>query len=373
MQLATRVRASLASPFTPVVFFFAGVGYDTVTLTRIDRLLDNVIILVYLIVLGILIVLTGRAAMGDPRAIGDPASPSRLPRLMAKARPFYPNAMQFLLGGLFSAYTIFYLQSASSGTTAIFFAVLVSFLVANEFLKDRLTGMKLLSSLYTLVCFSFFTYFIPVLTGFMNTFVFLFGAVLSLAVALGVLKLVYAAAPDRSRAEKTLAGAPSVLLVGLLVVLYFLNWIPPVPLSLKFGGVYHQVTKPDDQYRLSFESPPWYMFWKNSDDPYRGDGPVYCFTAVFAPVALETTIYHHWQLQGRGPEGEAVYRTTDRIAIDISGGREAGYRAYTYKARALPGDWRVDVETERGRLIGRVNFTVHAPGPNGRELKTLTY
>ncbi len=373
MQVATRVRTALSNPFMPAVFFFAGVGYDTLTLTRIDRLLDNMILLFYLAVLGLLIVLTGRVAMGDPRAIGDPSAPSLSPRLMAKARPFYPNAMQFLLGGLFSAYAIFYLQSASLASTAVFFGVLVTVLVANEFLKDRLTGMKLLVSLYALVCFSFFTYFIPVLTGFMNTFVFLFGAVLSLAIALWVLKLVYATAPERSRVEKTLAGAPAVLLIGLLVTFYFMNWIPPVPLSMKFGGVYHHVAKPGDQYHLSFEKPPWYLFWKNSDDPYHGGGPVYCFTAVFAPVALDTTIYHHWQLQSRGPDGEPVYRTTDRIAIDIAGGREAGYRAYTYKAQAIPGEWRVDVETERGRLVGRVDFVIEAAEQTDPELKTLLY
>lgn len=373
MQVATRVRAALANPFMPAIFFFAGVGYDTLTLTRIDRLLDNVILLFYLVVLGLLIVLTGRAAMGDPRAVGDPSAPSLVPRLMAKARPFYPNAMQFLLGGLFSAYAIFYLQSASLASTAVFFAVLVTFLVANEFLKDRFSGMKLLISLYALVCFSFFTYFLPVVSGFMNTFVFLLGAVLSLAVALWVLKLVYAAAPGRPHMEKTLAGAPAVIVIGLLVTFYFLNWIPPVPLSLKFGGVYHNVTKPGDQYQLSFEKPPWYLFWKSSDDPYRGDGPVYCFTAVFAPVALDTTIYHRWQMQAKGPDGEAAYRTTDRIAIDISGGREAGYRAYTYKSRALPGEWRVDVETERGRLIGRVDFSIEAAEWADPELETMTY
>lgn len=373
MQAATRVRTALSNPFMPAVFFFAGVGYDTLTLTRIDRLLDNLILLFYLTVLGLLIVLTGRAAMGDPRAIGDPDVPALVPRLIARARPFYPNAMQFLLGGLFSAYAIFYLQSASLASTAVFFGVLVTFLVANEYLKDRLSGMKLLISLYTLVCFSFFTYFIPVLTGYMNTFVFLFGAVLSLAVALGVLKLVYAAAPGRARLEQALTGAPAFLLIGLLVSFYFLNWIPPVPLSLKFGGVYHEVSKADDRYRLTFEKPPWYLFWKNADDPYRGDGPVYCFTAVFAPVALDTTIYHHWQMQSRGPDGDAVYRTTDRIAIAISGGREAGYRAYTYKARALPGAWRVDVETEGGRLIGRVDFSIDAAEWTEPELETMTY
>lgn len=373
MQAATRVRAALAKPFTPAAFFFAGVTYDTVTLTRIDRLLDNVILLAYLAILGLLIVLTGRAALGDPRANGDPSAAALVPRLMGRARPYYPHAMQFLLGGLFSAYTIFYLQSASFASTSVFFAVLVALLVGNEFLKDRLSSLTLLVSLYAVVCFSFFTYFIPVLTGFMNTFVFLLGAVLSLVVALWVLRLVYLPGAPPSRVERVRGGGPAVLLIGTLVTFYFLNWIPPVPLSLKFGGVYHEVSKTGDDFHLSFEKPPWYSFWKNSDDPYRGEGPVHCFTAVFAPVRLETTIYHHWQRRSETPRGEARFLTTDRIPIDISGGRAAGYRAYTYKQHAQPGHWRVDVETEAGRLIGRVAFTVEPLDAEVPDLATITY
>src|SRR5687768_10514372 len=109
MPLTRYLRSALAKPFMPVVFFFAGVTYDTVTLTRIDRLLDNLILLLYLSVLGVLIVLKGRA---DLRA-GAPAATGHSPHVAARADAYYPMAIQFLLGGLFSAYTIFYSRSAS--------------------------------------------------------------------------------------------------------------------------------------------------------------------------------------------------------------------------------------------------------------------
>src|SRR6185295_18238959 len=181
-----RLRAAFAKPLLPVVFFFAGVTYDTVTLTRIDRLLDNLLLLFYLSLLGLLIILTGRADLTGAIATGGP------PALLARARPYYPHAIQFLLGGLFSAYAIFYSQSASLTSAAIFFAVLVAFLVANELFKDRLSNLRLLVTLYAMVCFSFFTFFLPVLIGFMHTLVFLVGAVLSLAVTLRVVELIYA-------------------------------------------------------------------------------------------------------------------------------------------------------------------------------------
>jgi hypothetical protein len=364
-----RLRAALAKPFLPVVFFFSGVTFDSFTLTRIDSLTDNLVLLLYLSLLGALIVVTARADMGQGAADVSGGA-GRASSFMARARPYHPHAIQFLLGGLFSAYAIFYSQSASLTATAVFFAVLVALLVGNEFLHDRLSNLRLLVSLYALVVFSFFTFFLPVLIGWMNTWVFLLGTGLSAAVTLKVVELIYQGRPTASRWEPILSGLPALGLIVVLVGFYFLNWIPPVPLSMKFGGVYHKITKADGTYQLTFEQGAWYQFWKRSDDPFRGAGPVYCFTAVFAPVDLHTTVYHHWQYRSRNGRD---FSTTDRIGSAISGGREGGYRVYTAKQRVIPGDWRVDVETPEGRIIGRVSFRVEEPGGAPQELDTITY
>jgi hypothetical protein len=60
MRPLAKVQSVLAKPFMPAVFFTSGVGCDTFTLTRIDRLIGNLIRLLYLVALGFLIVLTGR-------------------------------------------------------------------------------------------------------------------------------------------------------------------------------------------------------------------------------------------------------------------------------------------------------------------------
>lgn len=380
MLSVSRLRSALAKPFLPVIFFFAGVTYDGLTLTRIDRLRDNLVLLLYLTLLGVLIVLATRTDLGrSGQGAGDPASDAvagweGLSRLLGRAQPYYPEAIQFLLGGLFSAYTVFYSRSASLTTTGIFFLILVAFLVANEFLKDRLSNLRLLASLYALVSFCFFTFFLPVLTGFMNTLVFLIGAVLSALLALRVVELVYRGGPPRSRKEVLMTGFLPVTVVAVLVGFYFLNWIPPVPLSMKFGGAYHAIARTGDRYQLSFEAGAWYQVWKRSDDPFRGEGPAYCFTAVFAPVDLKTTIYHRWQYRPAATNGPArSFSTTDRIPITISGGREGGYRGYTAKQRVLPGDWRVDVETEEGRIVGRVSFRVEEPSGAPPGLQTIGY
>jgi len=353
----------------PPVFFFSGVAYDTLTLTRIDRLQDNLLLLIYLLLLGVLIVLTGQLGIEPAPEREQLAALSPFVRWVLRVRPYYPMAVQFLLGGLFSAYAIFYSRSATLTSTAIFFALLVVLLVGNEFLRDRLSSLRLLVSLYALVCFAFFTFFLPVMTGYMNAAIFLVGALLSAVVTFRVVQLVYRNNPDRSKREAIGVTAPAFTLIGLLVGFYFLNWIPPVPLSMKFGGMYREVQKQDDRFMLSFDR-EWYQIWKRSQSPFPADEPIYCFTAVFAPVALNTTVYHHWYFR---TNSDRPFIHADKIPIKITGGREGGYRAYTFKQRLDPGDWRVDVETEDGRVVGQVSVVVAEREETGATARTFLY
>ena len=107
MSPLARVQSVLAKPFMPPVFFFSGVGYDTFTLTRIDRLQDNLLLLIYLLLLGVLIVLTGRLGIEPAPDREQLAALPPFARWVLRVRPYYPMAVQFLLGGLFSAYAIF--------------------------------------------------------------------------------------------------------------------------------------------------------------------------------------------------------------------------------------------------------------------------
>lgn len=375
---AQQLRRALTKPVIPVFFFFAGVTWDSLTLTRIDRLSDNLIMLVYLLMLGAGIVLTYRT--GASRGAPQPDLPL-LARWMPveRAQSSLPWAIQFLFGSLFSAYAIFYSQSASWSGTGLFFGFLVALLIANEFLRGRLSNGPLLIGLYTVVVFSFLTFALPVVTGLMNVWIFLLGAALTLLIAMCVVRVMLRASSSGSepttaqpwwRGDEARMGLPGVLAVATLIGFYLLNWIPPVPLSMKFGGVYHAVTRGVEGFQLSFERGAWYQFWKRGDDRFRGDGPAFCFTAVFAPVDLKTTIYHRWSHQA---PGGARLTTTDRIGLTITGGRDGGYRGYSVKSRLAPGHWRVDVETEDGRVLGHIRFSVEPPAASSAPLETIIY
>ncbi len=364
-----KLETSLLKPILPAVFFFAGVTYDSLTLTRIDRLLDNLLLLLYLAVLGVLVILTGRFQLGLIPPTSDHTSWNVL-SLVHRAKPHFAKGLQFLLGGLLSAYVIFYSQSTSFSSTAIFLGVIVTFLIGNEFLQNRYSSLKMLISLFALVTFSFFTFFLPVLTGWMNSLVFLTGAFITGVIVWKVVRLTLQGLPHASLPTAFAISLPAFGLVVLCTVLYFLNWIPPIPLSLKFGGIYNQIEKIQDAYLLTYEKGPWYAIGKQSNDRMGIDAPVYCFSSVFAPVTLQTTIYHHWQW--RSFDDTKSFITTDRIPITITGGRETGYRSYTTKHRVQPGEWRVNVETEDGRILGRMTFIAEKSFIHERVMTIIT-
>lgn len=347
--------------FLPAFFFIAGFIWDSLTLTRIDSLSDNLIMLAYLISAGILILLIqlinhGRLNMD----------------FLNKYSHWLPSFLQFLFGGLFSCYVIFYFQSASLTKSIVFMLILVSLFVANEFLERKLNNLYLQVGLYFFLCFSFFIFFVPVIIKKMNFFTFILAGFMSLLLTGSIIYILRRCVPLSSEGTyyKLLALTGSLYLI--LNSFYFLNLIPPVPLSLKFIGIYNHITQENGSFTLQYEKPPWYKFWQTSStNIHHQEGErVYCFSAIFAPTQLTKKIYHHWQYYSE----KSGWVSASKIGFQIVGGRGKGYRGYTFKSNLNPGKWRVNVETEEGLIIGRVNFYVQRKDPSKvYPLKTVQY
>lgn len=328
------------------LFFLGGVTWDALTLQRIDALVDNLILGVYLVLLTGFVTLAALARTNRP-----------LPDSLQKLSTWSTGAIQFLAGGLFTAYVIYYTRSASLSTASLFLLVLVALLVANELIWRRKKSIFLLIGIYFLAVFCYFTFLLPVVLGQMGFEVFLASGFLSSGLVIGL--LLYLDARQVFATPRAFLGTVGLVvgLFGAVTVFYVNHWIPPVPLALQEGGVFHDAHREGDAFALRYEKPPWHRPWQNDDDPFHytpGD-TVYCFAAVFAPTTLETQVYHHWQYYH--PEREA-WVDTDRIGYRVVGGRRRGYRGVTFKQNVWPGAWRVTVETATRRPIGRVRFDV---------------
>ncbi|SDH32647.1 Protein of unknown function [Pseudomonas benzenivorans] len=122
-------------------------------------------------------------------------------------------------------------------------------------------------------------------------------------------------------------------------------WVPPATLWLNEVAL---STRFDPRSRA-----PGTRLQQLDVELLRAQG-LFAYTAINAPRGLDERIYHVWRHDGREVE---------RIALDIHGGREQGYRAWTHKQN-FPADpvgrWQVQVVTEAGQLIGVLRFRVLA-------------
>jgi len=115
-------------------------------------------------------------------------------------------------------------------------------------------------------------------------------------------------------------------------------------------------------YRLTYLKPPWTRFWQESEHVFlaREQDRVYFFTRIFGPSRFEHRVFLRWELKD---SRRNRWITSDRIPLPIKGGRDEGYRGYTYKENYQPGEWRVEVETEDGRVLEGLFFELRRTPP----------
>ena len=333
--------------YQPVLTFFAGFLWDSFTLTRIDRLRDNLILALYLILVLSFVILSNLQAKGLL---------AKNPRLL-KYADYYPAGMQFFLGSLFSAYVVFYFQSASFSKNLLFVGLLVSMMVAVEVFKRRLGNLYLQLAMCQLVSHSFFAFLFPILLGRMGYDLFLWAGLFSGLLVILIWAFFFQAGVITRDKELYLGIGLVLLMFSGLAGLYRANLIPPVPLSLKHAGIYHSWEIKGDQYKLGFEPAPWYQFWRESDRPFHyapGDQMV-AFFALYAPIGLVEEVSTRWFWYDTI---QAQWVFIEQRKVTIIGGRPSGWRNVHQKTKTEPGQWRVELVARENRLIGEVNFEV---------------
>ena len=337
------------------VFFAAGFLFDILTLSRIDDVATLVQQGIYLVLLGALMVLDERYRAGL-------AAP---PRWLAQAWRFCEDAIHFLFGSLLSSFTLFYLKSSSGFASLLFMTILGALLVANELPRVRELGPLVRFALLSLCVTSYGALLLPVVLGFIRWWMFVASVVLACA-AIGLCVRVLSRWTGDAPSVHRRVAAPALGAQAILVVAYFAGAIPPVPLSVQFIGIYHEVVPPGAQaaseggdpragrtYELRHQR-PWWKVWQHGDQEFaaRPGDIVYCFARVFAPRGFRDAIYVRWSWLGR----EGGWLDQGRAQLGILGGRGDGFRTFATKKNYQPGRWRVEIETNDGRDIGIIYF-----------------
>jgi hypothetical protein len=323
-----------------------GAIFDWATITKPDSLFGSVSLASYLVIAG------GGIVLLNMRSI------------RAKESPWLTILIQFCFGNLASGLLVLYSQSASIAGSWLFLLVLAGILIGNEFARERYARLRSHAlGFYILLC-AYIGFITPVLLKAIGWKIFVLSSVVSLAIMLGYLLILFGVAASRVREDWKGAAVGVLVTTVAFNALYFLNFIPPVPLSLTSIEILHSVSREGTGYRITREEPPqWFdIFSRLRTTVHVTDGSrMVCFSEVYAPVGLTTPIYHHWQ---KYDQKTRAWVTSTRVAFPISGGRSEGFRGFSFKSGLTDGTWRCSVETEEGALIGRTTFTVaHTDGP----------
>ncbi len=340
MELLSTFRRHIST-----IAFVGGFLLDAFTIDRVDGSYSNLVFVFYLLIAGAGIILVHGAQ--TKRFTWAP---------LIRLQEWLTILVQFPIGGLFSGMLIFYFKSASVWVSWPFLVTLACLLVGNEFFTKRYERLVFQIAIFYITLFMYIVLITPVLLNTMGAGTFVLAGMVSLLVIVLFLRVIMRLFP---LVYKT-SIAPLWGVVGGIFItmhmLYFTNLIPPVPLALKSAGIYHSVVRDGNVYRLLGEEAPWYAFWRLTNYTVHKDSneALYCFSAVFAPTLLRTTIQHVWQ--HKDTNGMWVAEST--ASFPVLGGREGGYRGYTIKRNPEEGKWRCLVETERGQVIGRLDFEV---------------
>lgn len=318
---------------------------DSLTLRRVDLLLEDLAIISYLslVAIGIIVlnVIDARKYSG---------------KLADNLSYLLPLIIQFGFGGLFSGFTIFYFRSGSFVTSWPFIIILISLLLGNELLRKHYARLLFQVTTFFTALFFFLIFFIPVLLDKIGPWIFVLSGVSTLALTVIFISILFYFVPERVVSHKRILIYTIAFIFSLINLLYFTNLIPPIPLILNASGVYHNLIINDFGY-TAFEEKKTYLdkiqFFPNIHIK-KGEA-LYVYSAVFAPANLKTEIVHNWK---HFDETAERWLSISKIPYTIVGGNVGGYRGYSTKSNLSPGLWAVEVETSRGQVIGRITFEI---------------
>jgi len=322
-----------------------GFAFDDVSYGRVDHPVTQTLLLVYLLVAaGSIVLLHYLQLHPEPGATAD------------RLRGWLPALTQFAFGSLWSAFLVFYARSGVFAVSWPFLLILAGIFIGNELFRAYHSRLIFTSVLLFFALLSYAIFMMPVFTRTIGVGTFLLSGAAAVLLFWSFLRLLGWLSAGKLGKIKWQIALGAGLVFGAVNGLYFLNVLPPLPLAMQKAGVFHAIKRLGPVYYAMGEEQSW-ITWLGIPPVMHveGGGPVYVFSAVFAPIKLTTRVVHRWQ---RYDDAKREWVTKQTLSFAITGGRENGYRGYTRRSDPQPGLWRVDVDTVDGRLIGRTVFTV---------------
>jgi len=335
------------------LFMAGGFVFDSWAFGRIDHHATQAVFIVYLLVAGIAI-----AAQHGLESRPERLKPS--PRIGAAVM----FATQFALGALLSGFCVFYIRSASLGSSWPFLMFMAAIFIGNEYFRAYTSRLVFAALLFFFSLYSYAILLVPVVLARIGPISFLISGALAVVVFVAYIRLLAFMGHNRYREARKQIAAGMLTITALINTFYFVKIFPPLPLVLSDAGIYHSVKRTGRDFEVATEDEPsrWRALFGTFPVLHVGPGEkLYLYSAVFAPYRLTTNIQHQWEWRDPKSSDWVLQQT---VGFTIRGGREDGYRAYSFRSQPRAGEWRVNIVTRDGRATGRVRFSVQpAPKP----------
>ncbi|MEZ0209117.1 MAG: DUF2914 domain-containing protein [Candidatus Paceibacterota bacterium] len=345
-----RALLSHAWQHATTIIFLAGFLIDSFLLPSVDEPITKYLGLTYLVVLTFLFPIREWVVSRN--------TASDWERKLFSLLTF---GISFFSGSALSFIFVYAMRSAALAVSWPLFLILILCMFANEFVSTHNYRFTLDIAVYYIALVFYAIFNVPIAFGQVNDFVFLVAIVLSIAIGFLFMTLLRRTS-ETAEFESARGFALAVGIPMFVGMLYILNVIPAVPLSLRDDGVYHNITRTDSGEYLALKEKDDRFFAKYRRPVYHltdTDSGVYFFSSVGAPAELSAPITHVWEYYD---ETTKKWVTSTTISFDLSGGREGGYRAYSKKENLQPGMWRVTVKVDDNRIVGRKRFYIQTTG-----------
>jgi len=355
------------------VGMIGGFGFDFFAYGRVDHTVTQTLLIVYLGVAAASIALLHWFEAHEEWQSG----------FVVKMRAYLPALTQFVLGSLWSAFLVFYARSGVLAGSWPFLVILAVIFVGNEIFKQYHARLIFTTTLFFFALFSYCVFMLPVFLHNIGEAMFLLSGMVAVLLFAFFIWLLNRISMERLGPVRWQIAGGGLAIYALVTGLYFADVLPPLPLAMQDSGIYHaicrvpvhratrcvgmprntQLAHTNHLYFQAAEEPQGWQRWLGRPAVIHLEAgkPVIFYAAVFAPTDLNTTAFQVWQ---HYDEAQGTWRQVLRKEHPLNGGREKGYRYFSYQSAPAEGRWRVDIETVDGRLIGRTEFRIeHSETP----------
>lgn len=332
---------------TTTILFGLGFIFDMVMLPDIDHLFTRYVGALYLCIIAFLIIFREWLVSRNEATLFE-----------QKAYSAATFGISYFSGSALSFIFVYALRSAAFSVSWPLLLLFVLCILFNEFVSTHDFRFSLDIGIFLTALLFFIIFNVPLILKKENDTIFL----ISLGVTLCISFVYLYFLQFSSESAKHEIGRAYALAVGIpmfVCMLYFLNVIPAVPLSLKDVGVYHTIIKKNNGDFVAEGETDTRFFHRYRKSLYHTkldpNDSVYFFSNIDTSAQLTAPISHVWEYYD---EKTKKWVMSSEISFDIQGGRDSGYRAFSYKENIHEGLWRVTVKVGKNRIIGQEKFLI---------------